>query len=329
MAQISPNQARNMLRQACTRYVRHKEGQLNQLIGESLYEPEDVSFIEILGKDAPEPGFNDWVLCCYYYFLQNIFLMSSTPGYTTYLKGQLFIDTEAGKCQHLKPMKLYGPYEEPLNHHDPDLVLYNLGVLVELLHLFMSKNQRDCPHYGNWAEIKLNKQFQESDYTYSDDAPRSLKINQTLKHFRALFALIETLPHYQSNLYLYSIRKRLERYAPVFDSYLKKLVAQELNEILENPALGDNQALELVAVHLNHPTTSALLHKNNQSDSEQKLKLLSVISILIGVGLLTTLALVAKRLYDTGGSSINFFKPLSTNLCEDIEQITHKTQLAF
>lgn len=320
MSQISHKQARSMLRQACTRYINHKEGQLNKLIGESLYQPECVSFEEILGEDAPEPGFNDWVLCNYYFFLKNIFRMSSTMDYSTYLIGQLFIDTEDGTRQPLKPMKLYGRFQENLEHNDPDLVLYNLEVLVKILHLFMSKNHRD------WAEIKKNKNFQESDYAYSDDAPCSLKISQTLKHFHVLLTLIETLPNYQSNLDLFVINARLGRAIPVFDSYLKKLAAQELKDILDDTSLEDNEAIEQVEFQLKNHSTLALLNKNNQSASEQNLKLLSVIAVLIGVGIFTTLALVAKRLYDSGGTSINFFKPLSTNLCEDLEHITQSTK---
>ncbi|WP_058535376.1 hypothetical protein [Legionella saoudiensis] len=321
MSQISHKQARSMLRQACIRYINHKEGQLNKLIGESLYKPDHVSFIEVLGEDAPEPGFNDWVLCNYYFFLKNIFRMSSTLGYGRYLSGELYIETEDGTRQPLKPMKLYGRFQENLEHNDPDLVLYNLEVLVEILHLFMSKNHRD------WAEIKKNKNLQESDYAYSDDAPCSLKISQTLKHFHALLTLIETLPNYQSNLDLFVINARLGRAMPVFDSYLKKLATQELKDILENASLDDNEALEQVEFQLKNPSTLALLNKNNQSASEQNLKLLSVIGILIVAGIFTTLALMAKRLYDSGGTSINFFKPLSTNLREDLEHITQSTKL--
>ena len=65
-----------------------------------------------------------------------------------------------------------------------------------------------------------------------------------------------------------------------------------------------------------------ILTKNRQSQSEHILKVLSVVSILIGVGIFSTLGLVFKRLYDSGGTSINFFKPLSKNLVEDVESIT-------
>ena len=124
---------------------------------------------------------------------------------------------------------------------------------------------------------------------------------------------------------MFVINARLGRAIPVFDSYLKKLAAQELKDILDDTSLEDNEAIEQVEFQLKNHSTLALLNKNNQSASEQNLKLLSVIAVLIGVGIFTTLALVAKRLYDSGGTSINFFKPLSTNLCEDLEHITQST----
>ena len=329
MSQISHTQARNMLRHACARYIGHKEGQLNKLIGESSSIPKAVFFLDALNKSAPKPGFNDWVRCCHYALLESIFEMSSTYRLGTYIIGQLSIETEGGKHQPFKPMKLYGPNDENLDHNDPDLVLYNLGVLIDLLNFIMNGNERNCDNQYDWAQIKLNLNFQESDYAYSDDAPMSLKISQTLKHFHALVALIETLPNYQSNFALFCIKARLGRSTPVFDSYLKKLAAQELNAILENSSLGDNEAVEQVEFQLKNYSTLALLNKNNQSASEQNLKLLSVIAVLIGVGIFTTLVLAAKRLYDTGGTSINFFKPLSTNLCEDLEHITQSTKPTF
>lgn len=323
MSQISHKQARNMLRQACTRYASHKEGQLNKLIGESPYLPKVIFFREALGKDAPLPGFNDWVRCCYYSILDDIFSISSKQELATYIIDELYIENENGEQQRFPQMKLYGAEDSSFNQNGPALVLYDLGLLVDLLNFIMRDNE------SGWGQLKVNGDYNESDYGYSDDAPFSLKINQTLKHLCALVALVETLPNYQSNSALFCISARLGRSMPVFDSYLKKLAAQELNAILENASLDDNEAVEQVEFQLKNHSTLALLNKNNQSASEQNLKLLSVITVLIGVGIFTTLALVAKRLYDTGGTSINFFKPLSTNLCEDLEHITQNIKPTF
>ena len=319
MSPISHKQARSMLRLACSRYISHKEGQLSKLIGESPYLPKAIFFREVLGKDAPLAGFNDWVRCCYYSILEDIFSISSKHELATYITDELYIENENGEQQRLPQMKLYGAEDSNLNQNRPALVLYDLGLLVDLLNFIMRDNE------SGLGQLKVNGDYKESDYEYSDDAPCSLKISQTLKHLGALAAFIETLPNYQSNFHLFCISARLGRSAAVFDSYLKKLAAQELKDTLENTSLDDNEAIDQVEFQLKNHSTLALLNKNNQSASEQNLKLLSVIAILIGVGIFTTLALVAKRLYDSGGTSINFFKPLSTNLCEDLEHITQST----
>ncbi|WP_133135468.1 hypothetical protein [Legionella rowbothamii] len=320
MSLLSHKQARNMLHQACTRYISHKEEQLNKLIGQSSSLPEAVFFLDAMNKSAPEPGFNDWVRCCYYSILENIFWMSSSYRLGTYITDELYIEKEDGRPQRFRQMKLHGSDDANFDQNDPAVVLYNLEVLVELLNFIMSTNE------SSWDQLKANGDYKASDYDYSDDAPCSLKISQTLKHLGALAAFIETLPNYQSNFHLFCISARLGRSAAVFDSYLKKLAAQELKDTLENTSLDDNEAVEQVEFQLKNHSTLALLNKNNQSASEQNLKLLSVITVLIGVGIFTTLALVAKRLYDSGGTSINFFKPLSTNLCEDLEHITQSTK---
>ncbi|MDP3267447.1 MAG: hypothetical protein Q8M40_00215 [Legionella sp.] len=96
----------------------------------------------------------------------------------------------------------------------------------------------------------------------------------------------------------------------------------ELKAILENPDLDDKQAVQGVENRLKNDITIKLLTKNRQSPQEKDLKFLSVISILIGIGIFTTLSLIFKRLYDSGGTSINFFKPLSQNLYESMGNIT-------
>lgn len=68
--------------------------------------------------------------------------------------------------------------------------------------------------------------------------------------------------------------------------------------------------------------TAELVEKNQQSDTEYMLKVLSVVLMVVLIGVIPTICLASKRLYDTGGSSINFFKSLSKNLCENVENIT-------
>ncbi len=152
--------------------------------------------------------------------------------------------------------------------------------------------------------------------------PLSTQISDALKNFNSLIDFANTLPEYQLKDRCYWLSFRLNKALPVFDSYLKGITVRELKCILDDSNLSDKEAMQAVELQLNDKVTSEILTKNIQSQSELYLKVLSVVSILIGVGIFTTLALVFKRLYDSHGTSINFFKPLSQNLYEDIEQVT-------
>lgn len=153
-------------------------------------------------------------------------------------------------------------------------------------------------------------------------SPLSTQISDALKNFKSLIDFAKTLPEYQENDNCYWLGFCVNESLPIFDSYLKGITARELKSILDDPDLSDEEAIRAVELRLNDEATREILTKNIQSQSEHYLKVLSVVSILIGVGIFTTLGLVFKRLYDSNGTSINFFKPLSENLYEDMEQVT-------
>ena len=123
------------------------------------------------------------------------------------------------------------------------------------------------------------------------------------------------------------MRRHLNDSYPTFEHYLKGLAVKELKATLANPDLSDEASIQAVEQQLANPITRDILTKNRQSQSEHILKILSVVTILIGVGIFPTLGLVFKRLYDSGGTSINFFKPLSKNLYEDVATITSSVEL--
>ncbi|MDR3501438.1 MAG: hypothetical protein P4L79_02545 [Legionella sp.] len=323
MSQISHKQARNMLRQACARYVSHKKEQLNALVAVSTISPKFTFFEEAIGKYAPTPGFNDWIQCNYYSILKYVFRLSDTHSFTEYLHNELYIKPKEEEAQRFPQLKLSQSGVKVFDQHDPAIVLYNLRLLTQLVDFIMNDND------SNWATLKTDGNYQGSDYAYSDDAPLSLKIDKTIQQLREQVSLISSLPKYKSEFYIECIDYRLNELTSGLNSYLKEIAVQELSDILNNDSLSDEEAVNSVEFQLKNHSTLVLLNKNNQSTSEQNLKLLSVIAVLIGVGIFTTLALVAKRLYDTGGSSINFFKPLATNLCEDLEHITQSTKPTF
>lgn len=320
MSPITHKQARNMLQQACVRYVRHKKEQLNALVAESTVYPEVIFFQDAIGKKEPTLGFSDWIRCNYYSILNNIFSLSNNHSFTEYIHDELYIKQEKGERAQRFPQLKFTMYQaETFNQHDPAIVLYNLSLLVQLVDLIMSNNN------PNWATLKIDGNYQDSDYAYQEDDPLSLKIDKTIQQLRGLVSFISPLPNCKSEFALSCLNYRLNELTSGLSSYLKEIAVQELSDILNNDSINDEEAVNSVEFQLKNHSTLALLNKNNQSASEQNLKLLSVIAILIGVGIFTTLALVAKRLYDSGGTSINFFKPLSTNLCEDLEHITQST----
>ena len=150
--------------------------------------------------------------------------------------------------------------------------------------------------------------------------PLSIQIYNTLRNFKSLFDCVANLPEDVSKCRCYG--SELNESYPIFEGYIKGLVVKELKATLDDTSLSDEEAIKAVESQLKNPTTMEILTKNRQSQSEHILKVLSVVSILIGVGIFSTLGLVFKRLYDSGGTSINFFKPLSKNLVEDVESIT-------
>ena len=152
--------------------------------------------------------------------------------------------------------------------------------------------------------------------------PISIQIVTMLNKFRTLTDFVDTLPKYHSHKKLSDLRRHLNDSYPTFEHYLKGLAVKELKATLANPDLSDEASIQAVEQQLANPITRDILTKNRQSQSEHILKILSVVTILIGVGIFPTLGLVFKRLYDSGGTSINFFKPLSKNLCEEAATIT-------
>ena len=118
------------------------------------------------------------------------------------------------------------------------------------------------------------------------------------------------------NIKLRSNEKSMHRY----EGYVK---AQAVREIITN-INGVNSQASLNKFHelLSQGKTTEILNMNRQSQEEKVLKILSVIGILAGIGIFTTFGLMMKRLHDTRGTSLNFFKPLTKNLQEDITKIT-------
>ncbi len=316
MYNINHKEARVLLTNACERYVSHKKGQLDEIIAKSYSYP--PFFYEALGRGEPRQGFTDFARYEYHEMLKSILRVSrSGKDMRLYQRGSLNFPTEIKEKYYIGRLKSHRETHANLDQSDPQLMLSNLKVLTGIFKCVIAEDELRF----NSNNLNLN---QPNDCNEAE--PLSLRIDQTLNNLKALCKLAKTLPCYLSNERskdeMDDLRWHLDKASSTFESLIKSIIVGELKSILDDKSLSDKDALEGFERHLKNGRTLDILGKNLQSESEQRWKLYSVIGIVFGIGILTTLGLVAKRFYDSGYTSINFFKPLGQNLIEDIEAVT-------
>lgn len=158
--------------------------------------------------------------------------------------------------------------------------------------------------------------------------PISVQIYKLLDELESIKNLIASSPIYDSGGYVSALYHQLDSEIPIFEGYIKGTAVQELKAILDDATLSDENSVKAMAAQLENETILEILEKNRQSQTEHILKVLSVALVAVGIGVIPTMFLAAKRLYDTGGSSINFFKPLSQNLYDDAMDVTSNIENA-
>jgi hypothetical protein len=305
--------ARKTLLKAFEDYIQHNQWQLDRLKPQSPYDwpPAEYFFDEVLGR-YKALGFHDWI-CCHYYCLLKYILKSFAAGdphhYFSYRFNYPFEEIKWWQGQGISD------YEIEPDHAAPETVLHNLNALFNVLNFHM---ERILP----LTQKKVECNYQENDLIAIKNEPLSTQIYKTLENLKLRSQFAASIM--EKNIYtshLSSLCRTLEKARPAFEGYIKSVAVQELKATLKNTDLKDKEAIKRIEDQLNHGITLELLRKNRQSKLEKDLKLLSLISIFIGIGIFTTLGLVCKRLYDSNGTSINFFKPLSTNLHETIDSV--------
>lgn len=148
-------------------------------------------------------------------------------------------------------------------------------------------------------------QLADSQYAPSDrDDPLSTKLYNEFQAVKALLIKRKIS------------EKKLQEFSTNMMDVIQKQAVVELKELLEEK--DSKKALQNCATHIQRGKTKEILEYNNMSKVEIGLKILSVMSILILVGLIPTAILMAKRYYDSAGASVNFFKPLTRNIEDDI-----------
>lgn len=316
-------EARKKLIDACEGYMKHNQHELDGLKAVSPQIPKSSFFYAVFRKYEPDPGFRDWICCQYYSQLWRI-LSSLAAKYDCY---DYHRSGYYGTAYPFEELKWWNEnetryYEKEVDHTAPETVLHNLRVLLNLFNFHMEKIIPPL------EQKRIDPSYKENDLSTLNNAPLSIQIYKTLENLKLRARFAESivnktdptrfLPHIRLLPLIY---ETIEEASSVYEGYLKGVAVSELNAILKNPDLNDKEAIHAVEEQLKNGITLELLSKNRQSKIERDLKLLSIISIFIGIGVFTTLGLVCKRLYDSGGTSINFFKPLSQNLYETIDSI--------
>ncbi|MCL4415672.1 MAG: hypothetical protein M1365_03065, partial [Actinobacteria bacterium] len=276
------------------------------------------------------PGFFDWVSCKYAEIMDDITFLKHYPYKSIEYYEEHYPPCESKTTFLPKKMDITGidPNGE-FEHVDPEMVLAKLTldrltILIGLFHHVMVKENEERDFEKN---LEVYKSKNASDCLYSESAPLSIKIYKTLKELQGIACFInDTLPEYHSK-YINYLSNVIKRSFPTFEGYIKGVAVRELKSILDDTMLSDEEAVKAIALQLKNEDVRDILGKNRQSQTEHILKVISVVLIAVGIGIVPTAVLAAKRLYDSGGTSINFFKPLSQNLCEDAEYLTADVDL--
>lgn len=319
MPQIDYDHARERLKKACQHYSLHKERQLWSLVGVSRETSDSFFYERALGTETSGIGFLCWISCKYAYLFEQIALLNTKFNFRGNSSGINYYEMIYPPCKNKIIFYDDALWDTQQNRDmtDSQILLDKLNVLNGLLLFIMVDQNKEPDFEERWDKYRVDAN--EHHICLGSD-PISVQLYKSLMKLKSLISFVSTLPEYsQQSSY---VLREFNTWLPTLENYRKGLVAEEFDSILSDDKLSAEEALNAVALQLKNPITSELLAINQQSETECFLKRLCVILVLVGIGVLPTLLLASKRLYDTGGTSINFFKSLSQNLVEDIEDVT-------
>lgn len=318
MPQIDYENARQKLKTACHRYSINKAGDLSCLYGESPIKPSSLFFQRAVYYKTAGNGFLYWIACKYAYLFDRIAdlnqIVAHRSGYihryaNIYPACEHKIKFLDDLCTEVQEVQ-----EEDIKTNE--IVLDRINVLIGLLLFIMVDQNKEPDFEEDWKTYAAGK---AEGYVCLKDDPISVQTYKSLMKLDSLIRFVDTLPQYNERSgYVLNAFNSWHR---VFENYRKQLVADEFETILSDDKLSAEEAVKAVALQLKNPITSELLAINQQSETECFLKKLCLILVVVGIGVIPTLLLASKRLIQTGGTSINFFKSLSQNLAEDIEDV--------
>lgn len=322
--------AKAMLLSACNSYINHYAARQEELIGHLSYELSSDFLQSLLGKKKPDTGFNDWLVCEYAMIKHYCLLLNGNNKPRT--REQLLWEKEKDTVSAenvLDMLNLLTQHlEEIFTLKEEDTILQQLK--TKFLNSVLK--EKDC---------------HENDLDSSTQDLVSQKLFVSLDKLKTLEGLVSNFEdwicpigmdlilrspeQFKKDLYkkeiasyASSLSSRLYFFYFKIESYMKVVAVSELRDTLQDDLLPKEQ-LKNFEKCLKKGHTLKIIQKDNESSTEHALKILSVISILVGIGIFTTLGLVCKRLYDTQGRSCNFFKSRSKEFCEAASKIIDST----
>ncbi len=307
--------AKLKLAKVCDDYINYSKQQLDKLVGSSAIVVGDVG--------NKKPGIKNWFDYHYHLLGNDLFNLGEGGNQYTWRKEISDYDGISRK-----------------EYDDPELVLQRFQTVIKNLNEFLSMPSNDSSVEESLKKVLQTSGFRKENFEYNENAPISTKLHLSIQHISSLSDLlfkiannhndgdgtmIPIFPRDKGNAKVLShtasrfcyLRNHINNhFRPEFDGFLKFIAVKELRGALDRSGLNEKEQIKLFETQLNTSSTKEILYRNRQSQTEYYLKILSLISIFVGVGIFTTLGLVFKRLYDTSGHSANFFKPLTVDLSE-------------
>lgn len=307
--------AKLQLTKVCDDYINHSKQQLDKLVGSSS--------IVVGDEGNKEPGLKNWFDYHYHFIGNALYNLGEEGNNYTWRR-------ETNSYDRLFNKEL----------DDPELVLQRLQTAIENLNEFLNGPIRRHSVKAIVQNILKGSGYRKEDFEYSEKAPISTKLYLSVQHISLLSDLLFKIANHHNDgdgtmipvfshdtdnakiLNQTANKFRLlnnhinDYFRPQFDGFLKFIAVRELRDTLDIDGLSEKEKIKRFETQLNTSSVKEILYKNRQSQSEYYLKVLSLISIFVGIGIFTTLGLAFKRLYDTRGHSANFFKPLTVDLSE-------------
>lgn len=327
-------QIKHRLMSLCTNYIAKKEKDLEARAQYTVEETDPVLTESLRGRVLTNTGFDRWIGLMLYKSVTNLNEINPNPLRTSEVRYNQASAAERATYVNRRDLFLNSTsnvsWEAQTN---PKLLLENLESLIkEIENVITTVEEKN--NFGIAKQTRDNYCKSHPQSSINKNDPFSLQIQTALQKINAQIDYILFMAKAgddKSKIFRFEGKHTRDRLIPrcielqdtittittSLNDYLKKILVEDIKNILEQQ--DDRTAANaLTAVYelVSKEETAEILKKNSQSDWEFYFKIFACATIVPGV------VLAAKRLYDSGGTSINFFKPLSENLLDEAQKLT-------